>query len=177
VARSLTASVGNLHLKWSVGYHRTVELESIEDMFRNMYSAPDIPKLPAVDGFYIDTVERMIFLFQMTISCDHSIRFEDLIYIIEKIEPTKLAYRFALIFVVPLNIADVFPKQKITGATLFDDLKNSPVENIRGIGPILGAQLRSSPYNISTMYDFYVATQDQSRRETMTSFSSQAFHI
>jgi len=117
----------------------------------------------------------MIFLFQMTISCDHSIRFEDLIYIIKEFEPTKLAYRFALIFVVPLNIADDFPKQRITGATLFDDLKNSPVENIRGIGPILGAQLRSSPYNISTMYDFYVATQDQLRCETMTRFLRKPF--
>ena len=167
VARSLTVGANNLQLEMIPGYHRIVELESIEEMFRNMYSEPDIPNLPAVDGYFIDTVKRMIYLFQMTVSRDHSIGFENLIYIMKKFELNKFGFSLALIFVVPLSIANDFPEQRITGADSFDDLKNLPVEDIRGIGRVSAPKLRSPPLNISSKYDFYIAAQNQSLLEQM----------
>jgi hypothetical protein len=167
VARSLTVGANNLQLEMIPGYHRIVELESIEEMFRNMYSEPDIPILPAVDGYFIDTVKRMIYLFQMTVSRDRSIGFENLIYIMKKFELNKFGFSLALIFVVPSSIANDFPEQKITGADSFDDLQNLPVEDIRGIGRVSAPKLRFPPLNISTKYDFYVAAQNQSLLEQM----------
>jgi hypothetical protein len=174
-AKSLTAGGNNLHLDMIPGYHRIVESESIEEMFRNMYSSPDIPNLPAVDGYYIHTGKRMIYLFQMTVSRDHSISLENLVYIVKKFELNKLGFTFALVFVVPSNIADDFPKQKITGADSFDDLKNLPVEGIRGIGPKSAMKLKSPPLNISSKYHFYVAAQDQSLLEQMMAFIKKTY--
>jgi len=94
-----------------------------------------IPNLPAVDRYFIDKNERMVHMFQMTISRDCSIGLENLIYSLKKFELNKLGFSFALIFVVPSNIANDFPKQRITGADTFDDLKNLPIEQICGIGP------------------------------------------
>jgi hypothetical protein len=161
VARSLTVGADNLQLEMSPGYHRIVELESIEDMFRNMYSAPDIPNLPAVDGYYIDTIKGMIYLFQMTVSRDHSISLENLIYAVKKFELNKHGLPFALMFVVPSNIANDFPMQKITGVHSLNDLKNRSVDKIRGIGDKTAMQL--SFLKISTQHDFYTAACDEGR--------------
>jgi hypothetical protein len=46
---------------------------------------------------------------------------ENLVYSLKKFELNKLGYSFALVFVVPSNIANDFLKQKITGADAFDD--------------------------------------------------------
>jgi hypothetical protein len=158
-ARSLTMGADNLQVIMSPGYHRIAELESIEDMFRNMYSAHDIPNLPAVDGYYIDTIKGMIYLFQMTVSRDHSISLENLIYVVKKFELNKHGLPFALIFVVPSNIANDFPKQKIAGAHSFNDLKNRSVVEIRGIGDTIAQKL--IPMKISTQHDFYNAAHDE----------------
>ena len=160
VARSLTMGADNLQLEMSPGYHRIAELESIEDMFRNMYSAPDIPNLPAV-GYYIDTIKGMIYLFQMTVSRDHSISLENLTYVMKKFELNKHGLPFALIFVVPSNMVNDYPKQKITAAHSFDDLKNRSVDEIRGIGPKTAMKLSS--LNISSQHDFYTAARDEGR--------------
>jgi hypothetical protein len=63
----------------------------------------------------------MVYLFQTTTSRDHSIGLENLVYSLKKFELNKLGYSFALVFVVPSNIANDFLKQKITGADTFDD--------------------------------------------------------
>jgi hypothetical protein len=165
VARSLTMGADNLQLEMSPGYHNIAELESIEDMFRNMYSAPDIPNLPAVDGYYIDTIKGMIYLFQMTVSRDHSIPLENLTYVMKKFELDQHGLPFALIFVVPSNSADDFPKQKITGAHSFNDLQNRSVVEIRGIGDKTAMQL--SFLKISTQHDFYTAACDEGRLEEL----------
>jgi hypothetical protein len=167
VAKSLTAGANDLQLEMIPGYHRVVELESIEEMFRNMYSEPDIPNLPAVDSYFIDKDKEMVYFFQMTISRDHSIALENLVYVVEKFGLNTLGFSFALVFVVPSIIEKDFPKQRITGADSFDDLGNLPVEQIRGIGPNSAKKLRSSPFNINSKYDFYVAAQDQALREQM----------
>lgn len=175
VAKSLTADTNDLQLEMIPGYHRIFELESIEEMFRNMYSEPDIPNLPAVDGFFVHTNKRMVYLFQMVISRDHSIGLENLVYIVKKFELNKLGFSFVLIFVIPSNIENDFPKQKITGADSFDDLKNLPVEQIRGIGPKSAIKLRSPPFNISSKNDFYVAAQDQTLLKQMAVFVKQSY--
>jgi hypothetical protein len=135
-----------------------------------MYSVPYTPNLPAVDGYFIDENKKTVYLFQMTISRDHSIDLENLAYIVKTFELNRLGFSFALIFVVPSNIEKYFPKQKITGADLFDDLSNLPVEQIRGIGPKSAMKLRSSPFNIKSKYDFYLAAQDRALHNQMTAF-------
>ena len=156
------------------GFHRIAELESIEEVFQNVYSAPDIPNLPAVDGYYIDNVKEMIYLFQMTISRDHSLALENLIYIMNKFQLPKRGFPFALIFVVPLNIAKDFPRQKITGSDSYDDLKNRPVEKIHRIGPKTAGKLRSAPLNISSMLQFYDAAKNESLLQQMLAITSKS---
>jgi hypothetical protein len=175
VAKSLTAGANDLHLEMKAGYHRIFELESIEEVFRNMYSEPDIPNLPAVDSYFIDDNNEMVYLFQMTISRDHSIGFENLVYVVKKFELNKDGFSFALVFVVPSNIEKDFPKQKITGADSFDDLKDLPIEQIRGIGPKSAMKLKSAPFNMYSKYDFYVAAQDQALRDQMTAFIKKSY--
>ena len=170
VARSLTDGVNDLHLEMTSVFHRIAELESIEELFQNMYSAPDIT---AVDGYYIDNVKEMIYLFKMTISRDHSLALENLIYIMNKFELPKRGFDFALIFVVPLNMAKDFPKQKITAGYTFDDLKNSPVEMIHRIGIKTAKTLRSAPLNISSMLQFYDAAQNESLLQQMLAITSK----
>jgi hypothetical protein len=160
VAILLTDGAHDLQLEMSPGYLRIAELESIEDMFRNMYSAPDIPNLPAV-GYYIDTIKGMIYLFQMTVSRDHCISLENLTYVMKKFELNKHGLPFALIFVVPSNMVNDYPKQKITAAHSFDDLKNRSVDEIRGICPKTAMKLSS--LNISSQQDFYTAARDEGR--------------
>jgi hypothetical protein len=58
VAKSLTAGANDLHLEMKAGYHRIFELKSIEEMFRNMCSEPDIPNLPAVNSYFIDAKKK-----------------------------------------------------------------------------------------------------------------------
>jgi hypothetical protein len=175
VAKSLTAGANDLQLKMIPGYHRIFELESIEEMFRNICLEPDIPNLPAVGSYFIETMKRMVYLFQMTISRAHSIGLENLIYIMEKFELNKLGFSFALVFVVPSNIEKDFPNQRITEDDSFDDLKKLPVEQIHGIGPKSAMKLRSSPFNISSKYDFYIAAQDQALRDQMIVFIQKSY--
>ena len=117
----------------------------------------------------------MVYFFQMTISCDHSIALENLVYVLEKVGLNTLGFSFALVFVVPSNIAKDFLRQKITWADSFDDLRSSPVEQIREIGPKSAKKLRSSPFNINSKYDFYVAAQDQALLEQMIVFIKKSY--
>jgi hypothetical protein len=94
---------------------------------------------------------------------------------VEKFELNKHGFPFALVFVVPSNIEKDFPKQKTTEDDPFDDLKNLPVEQIRGIGPKSAMKLRSSPFNISSKYDFYIAAQDQALLEQMIVFIKKSY--
>jgi hypothetical protein len=158
VARLLTVGANDLQLEMSRGYHRIVELESIEE---NIYLVPGVRNLPAVDSFFIDTAKKMVYLFQITISRDHSIDLKNLIEIVMKFELDKLGFPFALVFVVPSKMVNDFPKQKITGAHSFDDLKNRSVDEIRGIGPKTAMKL--IPLNISSQHDFYTAARDEGR--------------
>jgi hypothetical protein len=128
-----------------------------------------------VDGYFIDEHKRMVYLFQMTISRDHSISLENLVCIVKNFELNTLGFSFALVFVVPSKIGKDYPKQKITGADSFDDLKNLPAEQIRGIGPKCAMKLRSSPFNIYSKYDFYFSAQDPALLEQMMVFIQKSY--
>jgi hypothetical protein len=156
-ARPLTMGADDLQVEMSSGYHRIVELESIKE---NIYLVPDVRNLPAVDSFFIDRVKKMVYLFQITISRDHSIDLKNLIEIVMKFELNKCGFPFALVFVVPSNMVNDYPKQMITGADLFDDLENRSVEEIRGIGPKTAKKL-TRDLKISSQHDFYTAAHDK----------------
>jgi len=54
VARSLTVGTSNLQLSMRQGFHKFFKAKSDDEKFRNLYSVPDIPNLPAIDSYYID---------------------------------------------------------------------------------------------------------------------------
>jgi hypothetical protein len=107
----------------------------------------------------------------MTVSRAHGIAFENIVSTVKKYKLDKLGFSFALVFLVPSDIANQFPKQKISGGV--DDLKNSDVQQIRGIGKESAKQLKS--LKIFTMHDLFVAIQDELILKKMQNFIKSAY--
>ena len=126
---------------------------------KGRYAMPKHRNNAAVDAHYLDSVNSKLFLFQITLSKDHPVTVYGLANHIEKEVGLSLDQASNLdsflVFVVPMEIFQVFSAQKIEAETCPGD-KDS-VSSLRGIGKQRAKTLSSK--NISTVQDLASAIQ------------------
>lgn len=123
-------SVSDFMMPPTVGTYKRFKLTTdVADIFKNAYRIMDASSLAAIDSYAL--IGDILYLFQITKNMDHSLSTEGIIGLLEYLDrldsTRKDLSTVRIVFVVPDEMKENFPKQRFECAELYDGMDHTAI--------------------------------------------------